>query len=242
MLAAQPPQAGSLLVLPEMFATGFSMQLAQTIQSTDRPCEAFLRRMAAAYGVTVLGGVVTAGRADLGRNQAVAFAPDGQEQARYTKVHPFSFIGEQTHYEPGDEIVLFNWRGMKVAPLICYDLRFGELFRHAVRAGAQLLIVLANWPAARHHHWRSLLLARAIENQAYVIGANRCGSDPHANYPGASIIIDPLGEVLAEAGAEPMMLEASLDHQKLLALRKTFPALGDLREDLLGRFPVRDRS
>ena len=128
-----------------------------------------------------------------GRNEAVAFGPDGSETARYCKLHPFSYAGETDHYAPGAEVVTFDWEGITVAPLICYDLRFPEAFRAAVRKGAELYAVIANWPEPREQHWAALLDARAIENQAYVLGVNRVGSDPNTAYAGRSRIIDPRG-------------------------------------------------
>ncbi len=225
---ATPPQ-GSLVLLPEMFATGFSMQLAATAQAPDRPVERFMAATAARLGVCVVGGVVRRDPpATLGLNQAVAFGPDGGELARYSKIHPFSFAGEDRRFARGDEVVTFAWGGFAVAPFVCYDLRFPEVFRVATRAGANLLVVIANWPAARESHWLTLLAARAIENQAYVIGVNRCGRDPNAAYAGQSRILDPRGRVVAEGGDAVGVVEADLDLEALLTYRREFPVLADL--------------
>ncbi len=226
--AASPPE-GSLVVLPEMFATGFSMNLAAAAQAADRPVERFMAAAAARLGVCLLGGVVRRDPpAALGLNQAVAFGPDGGELARYSKIHPFSFAGEDRRFARGREVVTFGWGGFAVAPFVCYDLRFPEVFRAATRSGANLLVVIANWPAAREAHWRALLAARAIENQAYVIGVNRCGRDPNAGYSGRSRILDPRGDVIAEAGDGVAVLGADLDLEGLLRYRREFPVLADL--------------
>jgi predicted amidohydrolase len=148
--------------------------------------------------------------------------------ARYNKIHPFTLGGESQHYAAGEDLVLTEWAGCKVAPMICYDLRFPELFRSAVRRGAQLFTVIANWPVKREQHWVTLLQARAIENQAYVIGVNRCGTDPKHVYSGRSMIVDPHGNILAEIGNREGMIEAAIDVAALEAWRKDFPALQDI--------------
>ena len=134
----------------------------------------------------------------------------GREVARYTKLHPFSPAGESLHYLPGDAVLLADVHHTKVSPFICYDLRFPEAFRRAIRLGAELLVVIANWPDARADHWTTLLKARAIENQAYVLGVNRCGRDPWLSYPGRSALFGPKGELISELGPEESPLRATL--------------------------------
>ncbi len=224
-----PP--GSLIVLPEMFATGFSMDVPAIHEGTPSETEAFLSCTARRHQAFVLGGLVTQGEDGRGRNEAVLFSPGGTLQTRYAKLQPFSLGGETQHYTAGREIATFDWNGFKVAPFICYDLRFPELFRAAARKGAQMFAVIANWPVMRVHHWVCLLQARAIENQAYVIGVNRCGSDPKLNYPGRTIIVDPLGEIIADAGDQEMIISADPDVQKVIQWRANFPALADMRAD-----------
>ncbi|MDQ3814754.1 MAG: carbon-nitrogen family hydrolase, partial [Armatimonadota bacterium] len=143
------PDEGALVVLPEMFATGFSMNVQTISDSDSRETAMFLAAMASKYKVYLLGGLVTVGADGRGRNEAAVFAPDGREIARYCKLHPFSFGAEAQHYSGGCEIVTFNWGDFVVAPFICYDLRFPEIFRAAVQRGVQLFTVIANWPAVR---------------------------------------------------------------------------------------------
>jgi len=235
LLAAAGVPSGALVVLPEMFATGFSMDVAGICEDAAGPAHAFLAETARRYEAYVLGGVVTRGPDGRGRNEAVCYAPDGREIARCAKLHPFGFAGETDHYEAGEQIVTFPIGDLTAAALICYDLRFPEAFRLAVRRGAELFVVIANWPSARVDHWAALLKARAIENQAYVVGANRCGADPNVAYPGRSIILGPRGETLAEAGDTPGVLRASIDIEALRAYRREFPALSDIRDDLVTR-------
>ena len=231
--AAARPEAGGLVVLPEMFATGFSMDVARIHEGPQREAETFLAEMARERGVHVIGGVVNLGPDGRGRNEAVVFGPDGREVARYAKMHPFSLGGEHEHYAPGDRVVTCRIEEFTAAITICYDLRFPELYRAAVLAGADLLVVIANWPAPRAAHWAALLAARAIENQAYVVGVNRCGSDPKHAFSGHSQILGPRGMVMADAGEREGSVTAALDLEALKAYRREFPALSDIRRDLI---------
>lgn len=234
LLDAAAVPAGSLLVLPEMFATGFSMNVAAIAESgEERETECFLAETARARGLYVLGGIVTRdpdGRR--GRNEAVLFCPNGRESARYQKMHPFSFGGETAHYASGSHPVVTPVGDWAVAPFVCYDLRFPEVFRSAVRrGGAQVLVVIANWPEAREAHWITLLAARAIENQAYVVGVNRCGRDPRHAYSGRSRIIGPRGEEIVDAGSGEGIVQARLDRDALVSWRQAFPALADIHPE-----------
>ena len=233
LVGAARPEAGGLLVLPEMFATGFSMDVARIHEGRERETETFLAGMAREHSAYVIGGVVNLGPDGRGRNEAVVFGPDGSEVARYAKMHPFSFGGEPEHYSPGDRVVTCRIGEFTAAISICYDLRFPELYRAAVLAGADLLVVIANWPAPRAAHWTALLAARAIENQAYVVGVNRCGNDLKHTYAGHSQIIGPRGTVLADAGEQEGSITAALDLESLKAYRREFPALSDIRRDLI---------
>lgn len=228
--AANIPR-GSLVLLPEMFSTGFSMNVQGICEGADCDTEKFLSSLAQEMGVTVLGGAVVLGADGWGRNQSLTFSPEGKELARYSKMQPFSLGGELQHYTPGEEIVTFSWGGFTVAPFICYDLRFPELFRAAAKRGAQLITVIANWPVTRIQHWITLLQARAIENQAYVAGVNRCGTDPRYIYNGRSIIVSPHGDILADAGNGESVIGAELDLAAILKWRSDFPALLDMRTD-----------
>ena len=230
IMAAKVP-AGSLVVLPEMFATGFSMEVSAIAEQVSDASltGAFLSHTAKEFRIYLIGGLVSSVTGGRGRNQAVVFSPEGKEIARYSKCQPFTLGGESQHYEAGQEIVTFNWQGFTVAPFVCYDLRFPELFRAAVRRETQLFAVIANWPVKRIHHWITLLQARAIENQAYVVGVNRTGTDPKYNYNGHSLIVNPHGEILADAGTGEGVISAEADLEILKAWRAEFPALQDMR-------------
>lgn len=235
LLDAAPPQRGDLVVLPEMFSTGFSMNVAAIHEGHERPAERFLETLARDYHVYALGGVVNLapdppdGR---GLNQALAFAPDGTQLVRYDKIHPFTMGEESKHYTGGTSLQFFEWAGLKVCPQVCYDLRFPETFRRAATLGAELFVVIANWPSYREHHWTTLLAARAIENLAYVIGVNRCGADPKHPYPGRSQVIDPKGQVLADAGPHEGLITAPIDPAAVHTWRNQFPALSDMKPQI----------
>ncbi len=242
LIADANPQPGSLIVLPEMFSTGFSMNLAATGEDEEGPTEQFLRAMAATHECCVVGGVTTKAvehqkrivnnrmvriSSDRGLNQALAIAPDDTLLARYTKNRPFSLGGEDKVHKAGTSLALFEWQGLRIAPLICYDLRFPELAREAVRAGAEVLIYIAAWPVKRFLHWITLLQARAIENLAYVIGVNRCGTDPQFTYNGRSIVVDPHGVIIADASEQERVISAQIDPAVVRDWRSQFPALKD---------------
>jgi omega-amidase len=227
LLMAARPGRGDLFVLPEMFATGFSMNVEATSERTNPGGEEFLRETAVELGIFMLAGVANHGPDGKGLNQAVLATPEGDLTARYSKIHPFSLGGELNHYSRGTSLSNFQWNGLKAAPFICYDLRFPEIFRAAADDGAEMFVVIANWPAKRAQHWVTLLQARAIENLAYVVGVNRSGNDPSFPYPGRSMIIDPHGNVLADAGAAEGVISAEIEKSVVTDWRRDFPALRD---------------
>jgi len=224
--AALPP--GTLLLLPEMFATGFSMNAQAIAEGIDGPTARYMANLAARHGIYVLGGVVIA--ADHGqspRNEALLFDPSGRLLSRYAKMQLFTLAGESVHYQPGDERGSFLLGDCPCQIAICYDLRFPEVFRSTPTP--QVVAVIANWPVTRASHWPMLLQARAIENQAYVIGLNRCGTDPLWKYSGRSQIISPHGDVIADAMEGEGVIRAELNLDALRDYRRAFPALADKR-------------
>jgi predicted amidohydrolase len=236
LLGSAKLEKGSLVLLPEMFATGFSMNVQAIAEDPDAgPTARFLAECATQFGVFVAGGLVTIGADGKGRNEMIVAAPDGARAARYAKIHPFTYGEESHHYSGGDKVCTFSCRGAAVAPFICYDLRFPEIFRVAMRNGAEVYIVIASWPDRRAEHWTTLLRARAIENQAYVAGVNRCGRDPRCGYSGHSQIIDPQGNVLVDAGEGENVVGAEIDLHALHSYRAKFPALNDLRPEFLAQ-------
>ena len=234
--ARLPP--GSIAVLPELGDVGFTIDLDRVTPS-DAP--RWAGDEASRRGIHLAVGYPRRAEDGFGRNECVIALPDGRMSVPYAKVHPFGFGRETEAYRGGQRLSLTRVGPFTACPLVCYDLRFPELWRLATLAGADVFLVGASWPAARQQHWRSLLIARAIENQAYVVAANRIGDDPSLHYGGGSMIISPTGEVLAEADDQPVVLTAPADHAALVAWRTKFPALRDVHRDLLGEIPV-DRS
>ncbi len=236
---------GDLVLLPEMFDSGFSLNTSKTADQ-DGASAGYLAQLARRLGAFVQGGVTAAETGEeKARNRALVFSPEGREAARYDKVHPFSFGREPEAFASGEELTTYWWggsadeeaggdgQGLRVFPAICYDLRFPELFRAGLSLGAECMAIGANWPSARAEHWRALLIARAIENQAFVLGVNRAGADPHLEYAGGSIAVSPRGEVLIEAGAEEGVFSVEIDASEVRAWRKEFGAWRD-RKSWLG--------
>jgi omega-amidase len=235
LLETTKPQAGSIVFLPEMFATGFSMNVAKTAEDpVSGPTAKFLAECASKFTVHMVGGLATVATESMGRNELLVFAPDGSCVSQYAKIHPFTFGQESLHYIGGERVCTFAWKDATVAPFICYDLRFPEIFRHAMRAGAQVLAVIANWPNTREEHWITLLRARAIENQCYVVGVNRCGKDHIGVYSGRSMVVDPHGKMIVDAGGSEGIFSAEIDIPALKIYREKFPILSDVRPKFLG--------
>lgn len=230
LIAQAKPPRDSLVVLPEMFATGFSMNVDTIAELGEGPTQQFLANTAIAFGVFLIAGAARRGHDGRARNQALAFSPAGELIGTYTKMHPFTPGGETDHYTAGEQPTAFRWIDCQVSPFVCYDLRFPESFREvAATYQPELFTVIANWPEKRIHHWVRLLQARAIENQAYVAGVNRVGSDPFYAYPGRSLIIDPQGEIITDAGDREGVIRAELDLATLRKYREGLPFLADLR-------------
>ena len=221
-----------LAILPEMFSTGFSMDARRIAQPPGGPSESFLREQAASLGLWILASIPEAGEPSP-RNMALLVSPAGSV-VRYAKIHPFSFAGEHEHYAAGDRVVTAEVEGLRVTPFVCYDLRFPEPFR-AAAADSDLFAVVANWPEERREHWRTLLRARAIENQAYVAGVNRVGDGGRLHYAGDSAAISPLGETLAEGDDRERVLFSEIDPAAVRKLRARFPALEDRRPEAYKR-------
>jgi predicted amidohydrolase len=232
-LLAQAKKGGATLAaLPEMFSTGFSMDSKRIAQPAGGASETFLREEARRLGLWILASVPEQGE-PAPRNMAMLVSPRGAV-VKYAKIHPFSFAGEDKVYAAGDRVVTAEVEGVRVTPLVCYDLRFPEPFR-AAAAETDLFVVVANWPDQRREHWRTLLRARAIENQAYVAGVNRAGDGNGLHYAGDSAAIAPLGETLVEADDREQVLFFDADPVVVKKLRARFPALEDRRPEAYRR-------
>lgn len=238
MVATAADDGARLVVLAEMFASGFSMDTERVAEAPDGPSATFLQTQAAKHGVWMCGSVPLRGEGGaLPTNSLLLTAPDGSLH-RYDKIHPFSFSGEHEKYAAGTEHVTVDVEGVRVSLFVCYDLRFADEF-WALAEQTDCYVVPANWPRSRREHWRVLLRARAIENQAYVIGVNRVGTGGRLAYVGDSRIVGPMGMVLAEAPpvdgvGVKRVLTVDVDPAQVAETRAKFPFLADRRTQRRG--------
>src|ERR1700676_1150730 len=221
-----------LIILPEMFSTGFSMEKESLAETMDGMTVEWMRTTAAKKNAIITGSIIV--RADEGGgpvfyNRLIWMLPTG-EFAFYDKRHLFAYGKEDKHYSAGKKRLIASVNGWKVNLQVCYDLRFPVWLRQSNATDPQtapeydLLIVVANWPSARSLAWKSLLQARAVENQCYVVGVNRTGSDGKGlQYDGESMILGPLGEIIKILGVEEDIFSHTLDREYLEETRVKFP-------------------
>lgn len=217
-----------LVVLTEMFATGFSLATDRLAEDLDGPIVTWLRATAARHGCALAGSVALRDPAG-GRptNSLLVVAADGRVQ-RYDKRYPFSYAGEHERFAAGCGPVVAEVGGLRLGLTVCYDLRFVDAY-WPLATEVHGYLVVANWPATRGAHWRALLAARAIENQAYVVGVNRVGRGGGLVYAGDSAIHDPLGTPLVTASDAETLLVADLDAARVAQVRAELPFLADRR-------------
>jgi predicted amidohydrolase len=218
-----------LVLLPEMFACGFSSPVGEDAKRIQATSHTFLREQAKKHGLWVAGSLPWVTDAGALLNRALIVSPQGEE-CIFDKQHLFPLSDEGKLYsgaEPTANAVEIE--GVRTRITICYDLRFGYLFWEHAQA-SDLMVVLANWPAARDVHWRVLLQARAIENQCYVIGVNRLGTGGGIDYCGSSIAFHPNGECIVDCREHSGVFELDVDPDTVRSLREKFPFLADRRE------------
>jgi omega-amidase len=233
-LAAQAAAQGAdLMLLPELWTTGYDLdRIEQYTAPLDDGHFALMAGMARTYGLYVAGTALEANPAGKPFNTAALYGPDGARIGAYRKVHLWAPLGEAEHMTPGTALPAFDLPWGRVALAICYDLRFPELWRRYADAGAQLVLIPAEWPVRRVEHWRLLLRARAVENQFYVIGCNRAGTGADGEFGGHSAAIDPWARVAVEGGADPGLFLATLDLDEVARSRRLFPFLADRRPEV----------
>ncbi len=217
-----------LVVLPEMCTTGFTMEAARYAEPVDGRSSQALGAAARKAGVYVVAGIATREgekRHEAFYNSAVVFAPDGSRVAEYRKQRLFAYATEHDTYTCGTKPVIVDIEGVRVGLLICFDLRFPELFR-AVAPDVDAILVIASWPSSRQSHWDTLLRARAIETQSFVLGVNRTGSGGDLDYAGGSAAWDPWGEPVKPAGESKIV---TIDPAAVAAARAKFPLVPDRR-------------
>ncbi|MBL7733240.1 MAG: amidohydrolase [Chitinophagaceae bacterium] len=227
------PVKTELVVLPEMFSTGFSMRPEALAETMEGDTVQWMKRIAAQKKIILTGSVIIKELSEeepAYYNRLIWMLPNGQYGV-YDKRHCFAFAGEDEHYTAGTKRLIASVKGWKINLQICYDLRFPVWARQQTtndEAEYDLLIYVANWPERRSHAWKTLLQARAIENQCYVVGVNRVGNDGNSIYhSGDSMIVDPLGEVLYTKKDEEDIFTITLDKTQLQSVRERLPFLKD---------------
>ncbi len=224
------PQGTELVILPEMFSTGFSMQPKKLAEKMDGFTVAWMKEMAAQKKIIIAGSVIIEEENNY-YNRLLWVFPNGN-CGYYDKRHLFGFANENDHYTAGIKRVIAQVKGWKINLQVCYDLRFPVWARQAMQANAEpefdLIIYVANWPERRSHAWKTLLAARAIENQCFVAGVNRTGMDGNGIYhSGDSMLVGPLGEILYQKAHDEDIFTVSLQKEVLLDVRNKFPFLKD---------------
>ena len=213
-----------LFILPEMFHAGFTMNPEKVFEKMDGVLVKWMKSSAIKHNVTIIGSVIISDNGSF-RNRLLVVKPS-HEIDFYDKRHLFSIGGENEKYKEGDKRLITEVGGWRILPLICYDLRFPVWSR--CRNDYDLLIYIANWPETRREVWKTLLKARALENQCFVIGVNRVGADNLNSYVGDSMVIDAKGEIISSAGdRKEEVVYVNLDFSKLLGFRKKFPIWKD---------------
>lgn len=211
-----------VVVLPEMFSTGFSMQPEKLAETMEGETMAWMKRIAAEKKIIVTGSLIIE-EDEQYYNRLVWMLPNGN-YGEYDKRHLFAYGDEHNHYTGGSKRLIASVKGWKINLQVCYDLRFPVWARQSVAGEYDVLIYIANWPERRSLAWKTLLQARAIENQCYVIGVNRVGNDGNNIYhSGDSMVIDPLGEILYHKKDEEAIFTITLDKKHLEAIRTKFP-------------------
>ena len=225
-------RGADLVILPEMFTTGFSMESAELAEPEDGPSSIWLREQAQRIGAVICGSLIIQAADGSYRNRLLWARPDGSF-AYYDKRHLFRMANEHHRYAEGKQKLSVELNGWRICPLVCYDLRFPVWSRNRYDRATQafdydVLLYVANWPSARRTPWRTLLRARAIENWCYCAGVNRVGTDGNElHYAGDSVVADFTGEALVELGAHEQVVTVALDARRLATHREGFPAWMD---------------
>lgn len=213
-----------MFVLPEMFSTGFVTEPTDDVADTGAVLE-WMRSAAARYSAAIVGSVMVKQGSEY-FNRMYFVRPDGSFE-QYDKRHLFTYGGEHRRYSRGEDKVVVEYLGVRFLLLVCYDLRFPVWSRYETSKEYDAIIYVANWPTSRQEVWNVLLRARAMENQCYVVGVNRVGTDAACEYSGGSVVVSPYGKLIVECGCECGCASGELDMEKLRAFRAKFPVLED---------------
>lgn len=221
-----------LVVLPELWSTGYALDRANSLATTlNTGIFTQIAALATQNNICIVGSVLEKRGNDI-TNSAAFFGPKGQMLGIYRKLHLFRLMAEDTYLRPGQAPLLMDLPWGKTALAICYDLRFPELFRRYALDGARLCIIPAEWPIERTEHWVTLLRARAIENQMYILACNACGETNGTTFAGHSMIVDPWGKVIVGGGEDPALLTAEIELERVDEVRKRIPVFDDRRPEI----------
>lgn len=233
LFAEAKEKSADCVLLPELFNCGYNDSIAELAESNKGKTVASISKLCAEYGLTMLGGSFAEKRNGRLYNTSLAISAEGNVFAKYRKVHLFDGeFSESRHFAPGDEWVLYDYNDSKIGLLTCFDLRFPIFIQNLTLRGAKILCISALWPAARLMHWQTLLRARAIENEAWVLACNSCGN----GLAGHSTVLAPNGEIIAEAGEGQQILLADIglaDYSTGNILSKRRPILDEVDESQL---------
>lgn len=223
----------SLAVLPEMFSCSFDNENLYTHSTYT---DSIVERLSsfAEENQMAIAGTLPEREKERIYNTMVFIDRDGKVKAKYRKLHLFRLTGEHDYYTPGNAVVMADTSFGRVGLMICYDVRFPELARSLFLKGAHLILVSAQWPEPRQEHWKTLVRARAIENQLFMVCSNRTGQEDDLGFPGGSLIIDPLGEILADGGRTDRAMSAMIDPGQVERVRTQIPCMTDRRPEIYG--------
>lgn len=233
ILRAKSEYKCDIVLLPEMWTTGYDLDniaILATHYSNDFLVQ--LKSVCKEKNINLIAGSIPVIENNRLYNRSIYIDNNGKQVHSYDKVHLFSLMNEEKYFSNGSSAEVFDIMSVKSAIAICYDLRFSGLFSSYVKMGANIIFIPAEWPLPRLNHWRTLLIARAIEFQCFIVAANRTGSDSKNSFFGHSMIIDPWGEILVEAGTDEEISSAVIDIEKIQTVRKSITNLSDIREDL----------
>lgn len=217
-----------LIIFPEMTLTGFTMNSENYAEGIQGESFRFFSSICKDKSSNVFAGIIEKRNRRI-HNTLIHIKPDGKLVKLYRKIHPFTYSGENEFFNAGTKPALTKIKKWNIGLTICYDLRFPELFRKYGKKKSHLIVNIANWPVTRIEHWRTLLKARAIENQCYVAGVNRVGDDPKLHYNGFSSVFDPMGKELISVENEDRVITVDLNKNYVNEVREKFPFLDDIK-------------
>lgn len=231
--AMKSPIRPDIIMLPEMWNTGYALEEIQSLADENGArTKNLLSNFCKKHQVNIIGGSISERIGSEVRNTIYVLDRQGQITADYSKIHLFRLMSEEKHLVSGTKVGSFSLEDVSAGMMVCYDIRFPELARKLALDGAKILFVPAQWPKPRLHHWRTLLTARAIENQMFVVACNRVGVSGDADFFGHSMMIDPWGEIIAEGGEQEEIVSAAIDIKHVDKVRSMIPVFEDRRPEL----------